>query len=87
MVQPDDVGDEPDREAIRELRQVQELLEWEMAVSQRVKASKLEEVNLGTGEAPRLVNVAKEMLLEEKTTMIELLKEFRNIFAWSYEDM
>ena len=55
--------DEPDREAIRELRQAQESLEWEMLVSQRAKASQLEEVDLETSEAPKLVNMASEMPL------------------------
>ena len=32
--QPEEIGDEPDRDTIRELRQAQESLEWEMAVSQ-----------------------------------------------------
>ena len=63
------------------------LEEREMAVSKRVKASQLEEVNLGTGEDARPVHVAKEMSPEGKTTMITLLKEFRDIFAWSNEDM
>ena len=58
-----------------------------MAVSQRVKASQLEEVDLGTGHAPKAVYVAKEMLPEEKKATIELLKEFRDMFAWSYKDM
>ena len=40
--------DEPDQEAIRELCQAQESLEKEMTISQRVKASLLEEVDLGT---------------------------------------
>ena len=75
--------DEPDQETIRELRQLQELLEWEMVVSQRVKASQLEEVDLGTNEVPKPMSVAKEMPLEEKMAMIELLKEFRDVFAWS----
>ena len=57
--------DEPDQEAILELRQVHESLEREMIVSQRVKASKLEEVDLGTSEGPKPVNVAKEMPWEE----------------------
>ena len=58
-----------------------------MAVSQRVKASQLEEVNLGTTEEARPVHIAKEMTPENKTAMITLLKEFRDVFAWSYEDM
>ena len=44
----EDEFDEPDKEAIRELQQIQEALEREMVVSQRVKASKLEDVDLGT---------------------------------------
>ena len=43
------------------MRQAQESLEREMTISQRVKASQLEEVDLGTDNKPRPVNVAKEM--------------------------
>ena len=87
IMQPEDADEEPDKEAIRELRQAQEALEKELAVSQRVKASQLEEVNLGTAEDARPVHIAKEMTPERKTAMITLLKEFREVFAWSYEDM
>ena len=80
-------SDEPDQEAFRELRQAQESLEKEMTISQRVKASQLEEVDLGTKDKPRPVNVAKEMPNEEKKAMIELLMDFQDVFAWSYEDM
>ena len=38
--------DEPKQELIREMRQAQESLEGEMAVSQKVKAFQLEEVDL-----------------------------------------
>ena len=80
-------SDEPDQEAIRELHQAQESLEREMTILQRVKASQLEEVDLGTEEKPRPVNVAKEMPKDEKKAMVELLMNFRDVFAWSYEDM
>ena len=43
FVQQEEVGEEPDRDAIRELRQAEEALEREMAVSQRVKVSQLVE--------------------------------------------
>ena len=76
IVHPDDASEEPDQDAIRDLRQAQEALEREMAVSQRVKASQLEEVNLGTDEETRPVHVAKEMPPEEKSAMVTLLKEF-----------
>ena len=48
-----------------------------------MKASQLEEVDLGTWDAPKAVYVAKEMVPEEKEATIELLKEFRDVFAWS----
>ena len=69
--------DEPDQEAIRELQQAQESLEREMVVSQRVKASTLEEVDLGTSDTPQPVNVAKEMQPDENMVMIGLLKDLR----------
>ena len=87
ILQPEENDEEPDKEVIRELRQAQEALEREMVVSQRVKASQLEEVNLGTTEDARPVHIAKEMTPDNKTTMITLLKEFHDVFAWSYEDM
>ena len=87
ILQPEENDEEPDKEVIRELRQAQEALEREMVVSQRVKASQLEEVNLGTTEDARPVHIAKEMTPDNKTAMITLLKEFRDVFAWSYEDM
>ena len=60
--------DEPDQETTRELRQAQESLE--MVVSQRVKASQLEEVDLRTGEGPKLVNVAKEIVEISRSTRV-----------------
>ena len=87
IMQPEDTDEESDKEAIRDLWQTQEALEKELAVSQRVKVSQLEEVNLGTAEDERPVHIAKEMTPKRKTSMITLLKEFRDVFAWSYEDM
>ena len=58
-----------------------------MTISQRVKVSQLEEVDLGTENKQRPVNVVKEMPKDEKKAMIELLMNFRDVFVWSYEDM
>ena len=69
-------SDEPDQEAIRELRQAQESLEREMTISQRVKASQLKEVDLGTNNKPRPLNVSKEMPRDEKKAMVEILTNF-----------
>ena len=58
-----------------------------MTISQRVKASQLEEVDLGTKDKLRPENVAKEMPNDETKAMIELLMNFWDVFAWSYKDM
>ena len=58
-----------------------------MTISQRVKASQLEDVDLGTMDKPRPVKVAKKLPDEEKKVMVTLLTDFRDVFAWSYEDM
>ena len=58
-----------------------------MAVSQRVKESQLEDVILGTREESKPVNMAKEIPPAEKSAMVALLKEFWDVFAWSYENM
>ena len=58
-----------------------------LAVSQQVKTSTIVKVNIGTVEELQPVSVAKEMLPPEKTTMVELSKEYKDVFAWSYEDM
>ena len=44
-------------------------------------------MDLGTKDKLRPVNVAKEMPNDEKKAMIDLLLNFRDVFAWSYEDM
>lgn len=48
---------------------------------------KLITVNLGEGNLERLVKISKNLLDEEKRELIALLKEFRDIFAWWYEEM
>ena len=53
VTNPRKESDEPDQEAIWELRQAQESLEREMTISQRVKASQLEKMDLGTNDKPR----------------------------------
>ena len=44
-------------------------------------------MDLGTKDKPRPVNVAKEMPNEDKKAMIDLLMNFRDVFACLYEDI
>ena len=36
---------------------------------------------------PRSLSIAKVLIPSEKTTLIELFKEYKDVFAWSHEDM
>ncbi|XP_070025641.1 uncharacterized protein [Nicotiana sylvestris] len=47
----------------------------------------LKEVNLGTEEEPRPTCLSALLEVDEESTYIELLKEFRDVFAWSYKEM
>ena len=58
-----------------------------MEILWRVTASALEEVNIGTTTEPRLLSIAKDLIPSEKTTMIELLKEYKDVFIGSHDDM
>ena len=39
------------------------------------------------GETPKLVFVSVDLTKEEESDLIMLLKEYKDCFAWSYEDM
>ena len=61
-----------------------------MLVSQRVQASSLEELNLAEDDLesqPKAILIAKEMRYEDKQKLKVLLKQYKDVFAWSFEDM
>ena len=70
-----------------ELTRAREAFEKEMEISRRVTASPLEDVNIGTRSEPRLLSIAKELAPDQKQAMIALLTEYKDVFAWSHEDM
>lgn len=39
------------------------------------------------GEEPKLVYIATDLSPKEEQPLIELLKEYRDVFAWSYKDL
>ncbi|XP_070057292.1 uncharacterized protein [Nicotiana tomentosiformis] len=47
----------------------------------------LKEVNLGTDEEPKPTYLSALLEVDEESTYIVLLKEFRDVFAWSYKEM
>lgn len=44
-------------------------------------------IHLGTADEPQEVSVGTTLTLEERTSLIDLLKEYKDVFAWSYDDM
>ena len=43
--------------------------------------------NLGTSKNPKEIKIGSSLSQNEKQDLTELLREFQEAFAWSYEDM
>ena len=43
--------------------------------------------NLGTDDEPKMIQVDNTLTTSEKDALMALLIEFKEVFAWSYEDM
>ena len=49
---------------------------------------KLEETNLGPdSQEPRPISISSRLLEKEKSKLIALLKEYKDVFAWDYSEM
>ena len=48
----------------------------------------LEEVDLGSGsQEPRPISISASLTKKEKSELVLLLKEFKDVFAWNYSKM
>ena len=75
---------------MKEIRLQHEATEKEMRVSQRVQASALEEINLVEEDnmpEPKTILITKDMILADKQRLVGLLKQYKDVFAWPFEDM
>ena len=45
------------------------------------------EINLGTKNDPRTVIISMNLNPEEESALIQVLKEYKDTFTWTYEDM
>nr|AAM22019.1 Putative polyprotein [Oryza sativa Japonica Group]AAP52695.1 retrotransposon protein, putative, unclassified [Oryza sativa Japonica Group] len=52
-----------------------------------MSAGDLEEIDIGLGDRPRPTFISKNLSPEFRTKLIELLKEYRDCFAWEYYEM
>ena len=44
-------------------------------------------INLRIDNEPKMVQIGNTLISSEKDTLVTLLKEFKEVFAWSYKDM
>ena len=44
-------------------------------------------INLGANDEPKMIQVGNTLTTSEKDAFLALLTEFKEVFAWSYEDM
>ena len=58
--------------------------EQTLAVTTREKT---EEVDVGDSTTPKLLKIAEILEPEFKERAIKLLREYRDVFAWSYQDL
>lgn len=47
----------------------------------------IKECNIGTRENPKLIKLLNSLPPIEKVKFLELLKEFKDVFTWGYEDL
>jgi len=45
------------------------------------------QVDVGNHAHPKLISISESLSLTEKQDLISLIREYTDIFTWSYEDM
>ncbi|XP_058775307.1 uncharacterized protein LOC131649565 [Vicia villosa] len=76
-------GDEEDDELPEELSRLVDKESKSMLPPQEA----IETINLGTDEEPKNIKIGATLGKDVKATLIKLLHEYAEIFAWSYRDM
>ena len=77
--------DEYDEEEIPPF--LQRLIDQEQEAFVKPLKDEITTVNGGTEKDPRLVQSGSTLSSEERERLVALLKDFKDVFAWSYEDM
>jgi hypothetical protein len=47
----------------------------------------VQEVNIGSGVTPRIIKISKACTPEEKRKIVTLVREYRDVFAWYYDEL
>ena len=50
-------------------------------------SEEVEDFNIGTDAEPKMINLSKDLVSENRQKYITLMKEVSNVFAWSYGDL
>ena len=53
----------------------------------RTQKEENQPINLGTNDEPKMIQVGNTLTILEKDALVALLTEFKEVFAWSYEDI
>ena len=78
---------EAEEEEIEEIPdEISRLLKQEERIIQPHEKT-VEIINLGSEDVRKEIRIGSLLALSVKENLIELLKEFTDVFAWSYQDM
>ena len=69
------------------LLNLKNLIDFEEERRAKPNMDETQTINIGTEEDPKLVLIGSTLTLEEKSELTSLLKEYKDVFAWSYQDM
>ena len=47
----------------------------------------VEDCNIGTKETPKMVKISKYLTPEIKIKYADLIKQYKDVFAWSYDEL
>ena len=83
-VTPNDFDDFVEEEIPPELKN---LIDFEEERRAKPNMDETQTINIGIEEDPILVLIGSTLTLEEKSELTNLLKEYKDVFAWSYQDM
>ena len=73
-----------------ELSRAHDVFDREIEISRQVTETALEEIDITTLEAPttaRPLSIAKDLKPAKRVAMINLLREYKDMFVWSHKDM
>ena len=52
-----------------------------------VEENQVEDLNLGTDVEPKIVRLSKKVSEEYKRNYLKLFQSYKDVFAWSYQDL